>query len=95
MSGRLVPAKIMGIFVLFGQQVAIAIQPFTPLSEEQASCDPYRHWDFEFSGRLFYNRCEDLAFARTEDLKGHFGKTFFEIDAWKEYIHVLPINKVR
>lgn len=90
------PAKILGIFLVSAErkEVAIAVQPYVPLSPSHAVHDPYRRWSFELSGRLFYNRCKKVEIVPVGGLKGHFGKTIFENSDLGEHIHVLPLAKV-
>lgn len=94
LNNELTPAKIIRMYLIRSSAVFIAVRPHIALSEDNAMHDPYRHWAFEVSGRLFQKSLGDVVLVKVGDLKGHFGKTSFENELLGEHIHVLPIAKV-
>lgn len=92
--------KIRSIFLPPGQDdtatVLLAVQRYTPLSEEDSAKDPYRLWGFS-GGELFYDRfLEGYLIIEPKEVIGHIAKTelgrVFGIDA--QCVHVLPLDQV-
>jgi len=92
--------RIRSIFLPPGQEdtatILLAVQRYTPLSEEDKVNDPYRLWGFA-GGELFYDRfLEDYLIIEPEEVIGHIAKTqlgnVFGID--DQCVHVLPLDQV-